>query len=157
MKTMRGFSVAVALTLVGAAPSAGQQPQHPRGDGHPTAQEGAPITMDHGTCMEMMQAMQMDAAPHHPAAAAQETPRARRWTRSSRLGAAAAASRMPRATAELPHAYRDGVRRATGPNRFPPAITGWHDAGLSAEASPPARPRTSPARRANGPTRIPRR
>lgn len=123
MRTMRGFSVAAMLALVSAAPAAAQQALHPQGRDQLTPQEGSAMMADH------------------------------RATRSSRIGAATSASRMPRTTAVLPHAYREGVRRAT---RVPPAVAGWHDAGAISAPARSVRPRASPARRANGPTRIPR-
>lgn len=59
----------------------------------------------------------------------------------------------PHQTDDAVHAYQKGVRQATGPTRFPPAIVGWHTLGVSSDRANPVR---RPVRRATGASRFPR-
>ena len=166
MFTMRALSVALPLAVVGVAPSAAQQPQHPEGHEHPTGERTPGMTRDHELCM--MHAMQREPALEprgeaggqldraalpqiaDPAATRERVPRARRASGPARIGAAAAASRTTRVETAR-HADRERVRRFTGPTRFPPAIVAWHDVDPTGGAD--SERRRTP-RRATGPSRI---
>ena len=174
MVTMRAWSAALALGVLGVAPSAAQQPQHREGHQYPTGERTPGMMADQGMCM--MRTIQMEPTLQPPAGTrgqqdhaaarpacpmpsdtvgaepqiADPTPesvvRTRRPSGPSRIGAAAAASRTARVNPAR-HADRERVRRFTGPTRFPPAIVAWHDVAPTGGADA-ERPRS--ARRADG-------